>query len=55
LVIEVDYGTCGRTNSDCSASFVACAIEHIADADDKSACKLVIAADLAAAGKAITV
>jgi hypothetical protein len=55
LIIEVNHGVYGRTGSDCSAPFVACAIEHIADADDKSACKLVIAADLAAAGKAVTV
>jgi hypothetical protein len=55
LIIEVNYGAYARTGSDCSASFVACAIEHVANADDKSARKLVIAADLAASGKAITV
>ena len=51
LIIEVHHSTREGTASDCAASLVAGVIKQFAGTNHKSAAKLVIAANLTAAGK----
>ena len=51
MIIEVDHRPSERADADCSAALVAGPIVHIADADHPSTGELIIATDLAAAGK----
>src|SRR6476661_1200230 len=55
LIVEVDDGAPERASSDRSASVVARAVKHVAEADNPSAAELIVATDLAAASKARTV
>ena len=55
LIIEVSHNLVPEPVVDCSTSFVARPIKHIAEADHPPAGELIIAADLTATSKAGTV